>query len=214
MLCKQGVTGSIPVTSTNFFSDRKALSRFISRSIPAFWPRLCTNGVIAPPLCTMEARTNPSIPPVSHLIRLAVQLGQSFAFHLRRLLEDSRVALTRHLGHLFVRCAISTGVSESSLQTNAFCRSTRLFLIETSFQWFCRVRTDVLRVVKTCYRFRDSSNLALRAHGSLETCRSGDVEVRYVVRLFLSRRISSMSRPRTLARTSSVCSPSRGGGKL
>jgi hypothetical protein len=34
LLCKQGVAGSIPVTSTNFFSDRKALSGFISTPIP------------------------------------------------------------------------------------------------------------------------------------------------------------------------------------
>ena len=30
MLCKQGVTGSIPVTSTNFIFDRKVLTEFIS----------------------------------------------------------------------------------------------------------------------------------------------------------------------------------------
>ena len=33
LLCKQGVTGSIPVTSTNFFSDCNALVRFISAPI-------------------------------------------------------------------------------------------------------------------------------------------------------------------------------------
>src|SRR4029077_10903955 len=39
LLCKQGVTGSIPVTSTNFFSDCEALSRFIPTPIPCFCPR-------------------------------------------------------------------------------------------------------------------------------------------------------------------------------
>jgi hypothetical protein len=35
-LCKQGVTGSIPVTSTNFFSDCKTLTEFIFSPTPRF----------------------------------------------------------------------------------------------------------------------------------------------------------------------------------
>jgi hypothetical protein len=36
LLCKQGVAGSIPVTSTNFFSDCKGLNGFISAPIPPY----------------------------------------------------------------------------------------------------------------------------------------------------------------------------------
>jgi hypothetical protein len=43
VLCKQGVTVSIPVTSTNFFSDCTALVRFMSAPISRFWFLLCTN---------------------------------------------------------------------------------------------------------------------------------------------------------------------------
>jgi hypothetical protein len=35
-LCKQGVAGSIPVTSTNSFSDCKGFSGFISAPISPF----------------------------------------------------------------------------------------------------------------------------------------------------------------------------------
>ena len=35
-LCKQGVTGSIPVTSTNFIVDRKVLTEFICQSSRAY----------------------------------------------------------------------------------------------------------------------------------------------------------------------------------
>jgi Aldo/keto reductase family len=42
-LCKQGVAGSIPATSTNFFSNCKALVRSISAPIPLFSFLLCTN---------------------------------------------------------------------------------------------------------------------------------------------------------------------------
>src|SRR5437879_8526051 len=49
-----GVTGSIPVTSTNFFSDCKGFPNFISTPIPRFWSQLCTNAVIAVRLCTLE----------------------------------------------------------------------------------------------------------------------------------------------------------------
>jgi hypothetical protein len=37
MLCKQGVAGSIPATSTKRFSDCKALTRFIFSPISLFW---------------------------------------------------------------------------------------------------------------------------------------------------------------------------------
>ncbi len=36
-LCKQGVAGSIPATSTNCFADCNALTRFISAQILQFW---------------------------------------------------------------------------------------------------------------------------------------------------------------------------------
>jgi hypothetical protein len=36
VLCKQGGTGSIPVTSTNLFSDCKTLTEFISSPTPRF----------------------------------------------------------------------------------------------------------------------------------------------------------------------------------
>ena len=36
LLCKQGVAGSIPVTSTNFLTDCKRLSGFISAPVPTF----------------------------------------------------------------------------------------------------------------------------------------------------------------------------------
>ena len=37
LLCKQGVAGSIPATSTIFSSDCKGFPKFISSSIPRFW---------------------------------------------------------------------------------------------------------------------------------------------------------------------------------
>ena len=43
LLCKQGVAGSIPATSTNFVSDCKALTKFIFAPTPQFCPQLCTN---------------------------------------------------------------------------------------------------------------------------------------------------------------------------
>src|SRR6266550_5274685 len=39
LLCKQGVAGSIPATSTNLFSDCKAFTRFISAPISQLWSR-------------------------------------------------------------------------------------------------------------------------------------------------------------------------------
>jgi hypothetical protein len=36
LLCKQGVTGSNPVTSTNFFSDCKTLTEFLASPTPRF----------------------------------------------------------------------------------------------------------------------------------------------------------------------------------
>jgi hypothetical protein len=43
LLCKQGVRGSNPLTSTIFLSDCKTLTRFTSIPISPFWFLLCTN---------------------------------------------------------------------------------------------------------------------------------------------------------------------------
>ena len=43
LLCKQGVTGSIPVTSTIFFSDCKRVRQITSARTPHYSCTLCTN---------------------------------------------------------------------------------------------------------------------------------------------------------------------------
>jgi hypothetical protein len=63
VLCKQGVAGSIPATSTKLSSDFKALVKFISTPISQFWFQLCTNAVIAVRLCTLEPPSERQRPP-------------------------------------------------------------------------------------------------------------------------------------------------------
>jgi hypothetical protein len=89
----------------HFFSDRKELSRFISGSTCARLRLLHRN-------CAQWKREQISRFHWCDLIRLTVQLGQSFAFHLqfhlRILLKDLRVALTKHLGNPLISYSSGT----------------------------------------------------------------------------------------------------------
>src|SRR5579863_10004864 len=106
LLCKQGVAGSIPVTSTNFFSDCKGFPRFISAPISWFLFLLCTNCARMRLLhrdCAHWSRRQNASGSRSYFVGSTVYLFQSFALHLQLhlgiLLEDLRIALAKHLGY-------------------------------------------------------------------------------------------------------------------
>jgi len=110
-LCKPGVAGSNPVTSTNFFSDCKTLTEFISSPTPRFSCTLCTNcarmGLLQRD-CAHWSRHQSVSGRRCYLIGSTVELFQGFALHLRILLEDLRIALAKHLGYPLIGYAAST----------------------------------------------------------------------------------------------------------
>ena len=102
-LCKQGVTGSIPVTSTNIFLIAKDLEKSPASErsiIRAHVHELCTNGSLDH-LCAQRCLPKSTGIPRFHFVGSTVELLQCFALHpqlhLRILLEDLRVALAEQL---------------------------------------------------------------------------------------------------------------------
>jgi hypothetical protein len=91
------------------FSDCKVLSRFASAPISQFWSRLCTNCARMGLLyrdCAHWSRQQNVSGYRCNFVGPTVELSQSFALHLQLhlgiLLEDLRVALTKHLCHPLV----------------------------------------------------------------------------------------------------------------
>src|SRR5208282_1760231 len=90
--------------------DSKVLSNSGATPIHDFRPRPCTNRALIHSLYDDRAHSFTTV--CSHFAGPAVELLQSFAlhlqFHLRILLENVRISLTKHLSHPFIGYASGT----------------------------------------------------------------------------------------------------------